>query len=272
MDEQEGDERKDTAPFPVQPETTEPMMVASPDAARESQEMEAASSMEAEAGPKVEEQGEELAASENMSPTDPAGMPEAAVDEPLVMAPSEPVEDESVTPEPAPGPEPVGEGPTLTPVQERRAAAAEGLRRGRLPQGDVPEDGGNEPAWYVIHCYSGYENKVRHNLEQRIETMGMKDRIFDVVIPTQEEISAGVMQRFGGQKHWPPEAKAALAWTVSSPKLLYIYWHEATRRMQRAHPELDAPEVIPLIRRPADGLTWDLFHFLCQHMLQRRVL
>ena len=42
------------------------------------------------------------------------------------------------------------------------------------------------PAWYVIHCYSGYENKVRHNLEQRIETMGMKDRIFDVVIPTQE--------------------------------------------------------------------------------------
>jgi len=44
------------------------------------------------------------------------------------------------------------------------------------------------PAWYVIHCYSGYENKVRHNLEQRIETMGMKDMIFDVVIPTQEEI------------------------------------------------------------------------------------
>jgi transcriptional antiterminator NusG len=201
MDEQEGDERKDTAPFPVQPETTEPMMVASPDAARESQEMEAASSMEAEAGPKVEEQGEELAASENMSPTDPAGMPEAAVDEPLVMAPSEPVEDESVTPEPAPGPEPVGEGPTLTPVQERRAAAAEGLRRGRLPQGDVPEDGGNEPAWYVIHCYSGYENKVRHNLEQRIETMGMKDRIFDVVIPTQEEIEVKEGKRRTVERH-----------------------------------------------------------------------
>jgi len=31
-----------------------------------------------------------------------------------------------------------------------------------------------------VHCYSGYENKVRHNLEQRIESMGMKDRIFDV--------------------------------------------------------------------------------------------
>ena len=42
--------------------------------------------------------------------------------------------------------------------------------------------------WYVVHCYSGYENKVRHNLEQRIETMGMKDLIFDVVVPTEEEI------------------------------------------------------------------------------------
>jgi transcription termination/antitermination protein NusG len=43
-------------------------------------------------------------------------------------------------------------------------------------------------AWYVVHCYSGYENKVRHNLEQRMETMGMKDKIFDVVVPTEEEI------------------------------------------------------------------------------------
>ena len=42
--------------------------------------------------------------------------------------------------------------------------------------------------WYVVHCYSGYENKVRHNLEQRIETMGMKNKIFDVVVPTEEEI------------------------------------------------------------------------------------
>ncbi len=48
------------------------------------------------------------------------------------------------------------------------------------------EDDGR--AWFVVHCYSGYENKVRHNLEQRIETMGMKDQIFDVVVPTEEEI------------------------------------------------------------------------------------
>jgi transcription termination/antitermination protein NusG len=49
----------------------------------------------------------------------------------------------------------------------------------------VPDD---DRLWYVIHCYSGQENKVRHNLEQRIDSMGMKDRIFDVVVPTEEEI------------------------------------------------------------------------------------
>jgi transcription termination/antitermination protein NusG len=42
--------------------------------------------------------------------------------------------------------------------------------------------------WYVVHCYSGQENKVRHAIEQRIETMGMRDKIFDVVVPTEEEI------------------------------------------------------------------------------------
>jgi len=46
----------------------------------------------------------------------------------------------------------------------------------------------NEKLWYVIHCYSGYENKVRHAIEQRIETMGMRDKIFDVIVPTEEEI------------------------------------------------------------------------------------
>lgn len=45
-----------------------------------------------------------------------------------------------------------------------------------------------EKAWYVVHCYSGYENKVRHAIEQRIETMGMTDKIFDVIVPTEEEI------------------------------------------------------------------------------------
>lgn len=49
----------------------------------------------------------------------------------------------------------------------------------------IPDDG---RSWYVVHCYSGYENKVRHSIEQRIETMGMLGKIFDVVVPTEEEI------------------------------------------------------------------------------------
>jgi transcriptional antiterminator NusG len=52
----------------------------------------------------------------------------------------------------------------------------------------APPKASNEKLWYVIHCYSGYENKVRHAIEQRIETMGMRDKIFDVIVPTQEEI------------------------------------------------------------------------------------
>jgi transcriptional antiterminator NusG len=52
---------------------------------------------------------------------------------------------------------------------------------------EVPEEDDGR-RWYVIHCYSGYENKVSHNLEQRIETMEMQDKIFDVVVPTEEEI------------------------------------------------------------------------------------
>ena len=67
-----------------------------------------------------------------------------------------------------------------------------------LPSVEVTVEG---PAWYVIHCYSGYENKVRHNLEQRIETMGMKDKIFDVVIPTQEEIEVKDGKRKTVERH-----------------------------------------------------------------------
>lgn len=45
-----------------------------------------------------------------------------------------------------------------------------------------------EPRWYVIHSYSGYENKVKQNLEQRIVSMNMQDQIFRVVVPTENEI------------------------------------------------------------------------------------
>ncbi|SMB88785.1 transcription antitermination protein nusG [Thermanaeromonas toyohensis ToBE] len=45
-----------------------------------------------------------------------------------------------------------------------------------------------EKAWYVIHTYSGYENKVKANLEKRIESMNMGDKIFRIVVPMEDEI------------------------------------------------------------------------------------
>jgi transcriptional antiterminator NusG len=42
--------------------------------------------------------------------------------------------------------------------------------------------------WYIIHTYSGHEDRVKKNLDQRIETMDVKDKILDVVVPTEEVI------------------------------------------------------------------------------------
>ena len=55
-----------------------------------------------------------------------------------------------------------------------------------IPPDQAPVDDGR--AWYVVHCYSGREQKLKHNLEQRIESLGMQDKIFQVVIPTEDEM------------------------------------------------------------------------------------
>lgn len=47
---------------------------------------------------------------------------------------------------------------------------------------------GGERHWYAIHTYSGYENAVARNLKQRIDSLGMTDQIFDVVVPTEKKI------------------------------------------------------------------------------------
>jgi len=50
-------------------------------------------------------------------------------------------------------------------------------------------EGKKERRWYAVHTYVGYENKVKANLEQRIETMGMEDKIFRVLVPVEQKIS-----------------------------------------------------------------------------------
>ncbi len=47
---------------------------------------------------------------------------------------------------------------------------------------------GMEKNWFVVHTYSGYENKVKMNLEKRVETMNMQDKIFRVVVPEEIEV------------------------------------------------------------------------------------
>lgn len=49
--------------------------------------------------------------------------------------------------------------------------------------------------WYVVHCYSGYENKVKKGLEQRINSMGLQDYIFRVVVPVEREVEIREGQR-----------------------------------------------------------------------------
>ena len=43
-------------------------------------------------------------------------------------------------------------------------------------------------SWYAIHTYAGYENAVARNLKQRIESLGMQDKIFNVVVPMEKKI------------------------------------------------------------------------------------
>lgn len=45
-----------------------------------------------------------------------------------------------------------------------------------------------EKNWYVIHTYSGYENKVKANLEKRMESMNVEDKIFRIMVPMEEEV------------------------------------------------------------------------------------
>ena len=61
-----------------------------------------------------------------------------------------------------------------------------------IPEESEIDDG---RAWYVVHSYSGYENKVKKNLQHRIESMSMQDQIFQVIVPTEEEVELRDGQR-----------------------------------------------------------------------------
>jgi transcription termination/antitermination protein NusG len=111
-----------------------------------------------------------------------------ATDDAEPAAGAEPAEDA----EPAGGAEP--------PVDAKPAASAKNGSASRAAEEPVETEGGRDPFrgpgdWYVVHTYAGYENKVKTNLESRIHTMQMEDKIFDVHIPMED-----VMEIKGGKK------------------------------------------------------------------------
>jgi transcriptional antiterminator NusG len=139
------------------------------------------------------------------APENQDGQDVPALAEPEAELAEEPVDDQTAEPEPEPEaeaepedapaddqdaggvvePEAVEDEPAESLEEDEDQAEMALAEDDEEPAADVPDD---DRLWYVIHCYSGQENKVRHNLEQRIDSMGMKDRIFDVVVPTEEEI------------------------------------------------------------------------------------
>ncbi len=55
--------------------------------------------------------------------------------------------------------------------------------------------GGTEPKWYVVHTYSGHENKVKVNIEKMVANRGMQNLIYDIVVPTEERVEIKDGQR-----------------------------------------------------------------------------
>ena len=57
-----------------------------------------------------------------------------------------------------------------------------------VTRNDTEVDEENEPRWYIVHTYSGQEDLVKKNLDLRIQSLDMQDRIFEVLVPTEEEV------------------------------------------------------------------------------------
>ena len=72
--------------------------------------------------------------------------------------------------------------------------------------------------WYVLHTYSGYENKVKKNLETRIETMGLENNVFGIEIPTEmvTEIKEGAVASRARRRCSRATCSSAWSWTIAA--------------------------------------------------------
>jgi len=159
--------------------------VESEDALQDSEaQVEEAPQVELEDAPEAVESGQEEAPDEAAEEV----LPEQELEQEV---PEDEESEEEVPEEEVPEDEPEMEAPAA----EQKFAVLEKDQDQDEDRYAVSSLAASEPvkddgrAWYVIHCYSGNEDKVRHNILQRIESMTMDDLIFDVVVPTEDEVN-----------------------------------------------------------------------------------
>jgi transcriptional antiterminator NusG len=206
----EADDMREAIAPPEEPSVEEGVRREDPaeDVAPEDVRFDAGDPVQVTGAQVVTEEGEQAPSAEmpepepvEPEPGDPEPEPEPVEPEPGDPEPEpEPVEPEPVGAEtPAMGEMPAeaeatAEPDVVEPVVLEPAHEAPAAEEAAAPRADDPFRGPGD--WYVVHTYSGYENKVKANLESRIHTMQMEDKIFGVHIPMEDvmEIKSGKKQ------------------------------------------------------------------------------
>ena len=119
---------------------------------------------------------------------------------------------------------------TMEPVAPEEAAAADPVAEedaaASLDDDDDDDEYEDEPfvvspydqpgRWFVVHTYAGYENKVKSNLQSRIVSMNMEDRIYEVVIPMEDVVEFKNGKKVVVQKKvFPGYLLTAVTWTTT---------------------------------------------------------
>ena len=121
-------------------------------------------------------------------------------------------------------------------------------------------------AWYVLHTYSGYEDNVARNLRQRAESMGMKDKIFDVLVPKEQKIKIKNGKRFTVEERiFPGYVLVEMdmtdeAWHLvkNTPKVTGFLGGNKPRPMSQAEAERIQKQVQEGIERPKPSIIFEV--------------
>jgi len=93
-------------------------------------------------------------------------------------------------------------------VTEEHTNGTEQTMPGNLEEEQQSASGEDERRWYAIHTYSGYENKVKSHLEARIASMDMRNKIFRVIVPMEEEVEI----KQGQRRTYSVRSSLAMCW------------------------------------------------------------